>query len=155
MSIHLSMAGFLDPVSRVDRIAKHRLRVSMMAMKELSAFWPVCTWIFQLFAKIIKERSNNADQRNLGISSPAVPGVIEQLNDPNLPGLHAAFVDDNFGNWAEIEEFTSTLGMSDGFDFDFSHIFDVGSEAPVGFQVDAPETPVRDNLYPRFLDGSH
>ena len=47
MSIHLSMAGFLEPVHKVDRIAKHRLRVSMMAMKELSGYWPVCTWIFQ------------------------------------------------------------------------------------------------------------
>jgi hypothetical protein len=153
MSIHLSMAGFLDPVSRVDRIAKHRLRVSMMAMKELSAFWPVCTWIFQLFAKIIKERTSSADQQALGISSPAVSGTVE-LNDPNIPSFHTAFADDNFGNWAEIEEFTSTLGMSDGLDFDFSHIFDVGSDAPVGFSVDAPGTPSRDNLYPRFLPGS-
>lgn len=149
------MAGFLDPVSRVDRIAKHRLRVSMMAMKELSAFWPVCTWIFQLFAKIIKERTSSADQQSLGISSPAVPGQVDQqLNDPNLPSFHNAFADDNFGNWAEIEEFTSTLGMGDGLDFDFSHIFDVGSDAPVGFAVDAPGTPSRDNLYPRFLAGS-
>src|SRR5271154_3854802 len=111
MAVHLSMAGLLEPMGRVDKIAKHRLRVSMMAMKELSAFWPVCTWIFQLFAKIIKERSSNADRQTLGISSPAVPGAIDQLNDPNLPSLHAAFVDDNLGNWAEIEEFTSTLGM--------------------------------------------
>ncbi len=135
MSIHLSMAGFLEPVQKIDRIAKHRLRVSMMAMKELSSYWPVCTWIFQLFAKIIKERS--APQQ-----PPTAPIAQEPLMQiPN--------VDENFGNWAEIEEFTNTLGITDGFDFDFSHIFDVGGDALGSFGV--PGTPSRDNSFPTFL----
>jgi hypothetical protein len=122
MSIHLAMAGFLDPIGRVDKIAKHRLRVSMTAMKELSAYWPVCTWIFQLFTKIIKERRVTGDNAKS-------PDQTSKEPTPNAPPFG---VDDTFGNWAEIEEFSSTLGMMDGFEFDFSNIFDVGFDGVSG-----------------------
>src|SRR5271155_2823747 len=108
MSIHLSMAGFLEPLRRVDRIAKHRLRVSMMGMKELSAYWPVCTWIFQLFAKIIKERSAPRNQqKQSATASPAIGANMEQQPTLALSGFQP---EDNFDNWAEL---TSMLGPMD------------------------------------------
>jgi hypothetical protein len=150
MSIHLSMAGFLDPVSKVDRIAKHRLRVSMTAMKELSAYWPVCTWIFQLFTKIIKERSNLANQQNdMAASSTRPFSEPSVVSDPSS----ARSFDDGYGNWAEIEEFSSTLGGTEGVDFNFSHIFDTGFEGFMGLTMDTPTIGGRENSFPAFPEG--
>lgn len=71
-----------------------------------------------------------------------LPIAQEQL----VPVPH---VDENFGNWAEIEEFTSTLGMTDGLDFDFSHIFEVGGDALGTFGV--PGMPTSNDSFPTFL----
>ena len=146
MATHLSMAGLLEPMGRVDKIAKHRLRVSMMAMKELSAYWPVCTWIFHLFAKILKQRSGQVKKSHANLN--ASPNV-EQTNEPqgefDLTGL---LPDDTFSYWAEIEEFTSTLGPIDG--FDFSSVFDIGPEGLTSFNGEG-DTPGQSNLFSHFL----
>ena len=152
MSIHLSMAGFLDPISKVDRIAKHRLRVSMTAMKELSAYWPVCTWIFQLFTKIIKERSGHANQQNNEIASSSTRPCPSEPSGVSAPNSVKSY-DDTFGNWAEIEEFSSALGMTEGMDFDFSHMFDSGFESLMGLNIDTPAVGTRDSSFPSFLEG--
>ena len=68
----------------------------MTAMKELRAYWPVCTWIFHLFTKIIKERPTTL-----------VPKTVDVFD---------------VGGWSEIEEFSSMLGL----DFDFNQVFDAG-----------------------------
>jgi len=150
MLIHLSMAGFLGPVVRVDRGAKIRLRMSLSAMKELSVFWPVSTWIFQLSAKI-KERSGRAHRRpsQTAISSPALEKSTEQtLPTPRVP------TDDIFGNWAEIEEFTSNFTSTDGMNFDFSHMFEMGDDGIITFNGETPGTPARDTLFNSGFVGS-
>jgi len=150
MSIHLSMAGFLDPVSKVDKIAKHRLRVSMTAMKELSAYWPVCTWIFQLFTKIIKERSGHT-QRDDRTTASVRPSISEPSSVSALNSVKSA--DEGFENWAEIEEFSSALGGAEGLEFDFSHMFGTGFENVMGLNMDAPSIDARDGSFPAFLEG--
>lgn len=151
MSVHLSMAGFLESTGRVDRIAKHRLRVSMMAMKELSGFWPVCNWIFQLFTKIIKEsnKGNQSREATANSSSVGTPGkhggqaLGQQAEDNYASGT--------FGSWAEIEEFTSAWGIADGFEFDFSHSFDGVSDGLVNFNADSSGTGTSVADFPPFL----
>jgi hypothetical protein len=143
------MAGFLESTSQIDKIAKHRLRVSMMAMKELSAFWPVCNWIFQLFTKIIKESSKGTQRR---VSPTNINPESATDGGENL-GLQ---VEDNYGNnpigtWAEIEEFTSAWGVEDGFEFDFSHTFAGVPDGLVNFGADTPGTGTSANGFPRFL----
>jgi hypothetical protein len=146
MAVHLSMAGLLEPMGRVDKIAKHRLRVSMMAMKELSAYWPVCTWIFHLFAKILKQKSGQV-KKPLPDSnaSPNVERTNERLEDFDMSGLQP---DDSFSYWAEIEEFTSSLAPLDG--FDFSSVFDIGPEGLTSFNGEG-DTPGQANLFSHFL----
>jgi len=146
MATHLSMAGLLEPMGRVDKIAKHRLRVSMMAMKELSAYWPVCTWIFHLFAKILKQRSGQVKKPRHGSNdSPNVEQPNEVQGEFEMTELPQ---DDTFSYWAEIEEFTSTLAPIDG--FDFSSVFDIGPEGLTSFN-DEGNTPGQSNLFSHFL----
>jgi len=140
------MAGFLDPVVRIDRGAKIRLRMSLAAMKELSAFWPVSTWIFQLSAKI-KERSGRTHRPSqTATSSPTLEKTTEQtLATPRVP------TDDIFGNWAEIEEFTSNFASTDGMNFDFSHMFEMGDDGIITFNGETPGTPARDTIFNGFV----
>jgi hypothetical protein len=143
------MAGFLESTGPIDKIAKHRLRVSMMAMKELSGFWPVCNWIFQLFTKIIKESSKGTQLRdpptNINPESPTGGGESLGVQPEDNCGKNP------FGTWAEIEEFTSTWGGTDGFEFDFSHTFDGVSDGLVNFGAHTPGTGTSANEFPRFL----
>lgn len=150
MSIHLSMAGFLDPIAKVDRIAKHRLRVSMTAMKELSAYWPVCSWVFQLFTKIIKERSGSQGPAQTQISTSSTRPSISEPSCVSAPDSIRSS-EEGLGNWAEIEEFSSTLGMTDGMNFDFSHMFDLGFEGVMGLNMETPTIGTRES-FPTFLE---
>ena len=149
MSVHLLMAGFLDPNAPVVKMAKNRLRTSMTAMKELSAYWPVCSWIFQLFTKIIKERSRGGNREEQGRTPISMQSGTEQ---PGQVYAYQGGADQGgaTGNWADIEEFTASLGDTDGMDFDFSHLLDGGVD--VGFlNNDTSLTPIRDSIFPRFL----
>jgi hypothetical protein len=147
MLIHLSGAGFLEPSNRTDRIAKNRLRVSMLAMKEMSAYWPVCTWIFQLFAKIIKERSGRGTVTTT-VQTPTGQAAEFAAAEPTTENTP---LDEFSGNWAEIEAFTSSLMEGfQGLDFDFSQYFDVGTNSII---MGAPVNGGPGGMYPPFMPG--
>jgi hypothetical protein len=147
MLIHLSGAGFLEPSNRADRIAKNRLRVSMLAMKEMSAYWPVCTWIFQLFAKIIKERSGRGAVTTT-VQTPVGRAAGFAAAEPTTETIA---LDKSSGNWAEIEAFTSNLMEGfQGLDFDFSQYFDVVTNPII---MGPPVNSGPGGMYPPFMPG--
>ncbi|KAF2183897.1 hypothetical protein K469DRAFT_689645 [Zopfia rhizophila CBS 207.26] len=81
-AVDVAMFESADRGIAAGRIAKFRLRISMVAMKELSAHWPVCGWVFRLFAKIIRDR-------HLATTDPTVAGDPRSPSDLMLEGLYS------------------------------------------------------------------
>jgi len=119
MSVHLAMVGSSDRRLAAERAAKCRLRLSMIAMKEFSTYWPVCGWIFHLFAKIIRERRPAATSatRNADARGPNNLPIEANHRDGNPGTAHP--VDSMFGDIADVanvfDEFIADMPDPSGF----------------------------------------
>lgn len=128
MSVHIVMAGSSERGLAAQRIAKCRLRLSMIAMKELSSYWPVCSWVFQLFAKIIRDRHYAA-------TGTTVPAAVSRSPHDNTTMEATDYGSSHPNNAPPIRTvFDRTIDVADLFSqflsdvpnrSDFSQFFDI------------------------------